>query len=343
MAKRQKQVFSTSEVPHIWAKQSQEFGRNAQNNLYFEGKTIYSYGSHFAIARFLTDEIVLFTNRTYSNTTAGQVSDTRRAVSHKKLVYCAYPNDENPIRNYGEWKHKLDGLFHDLNSPKKRQNTKDETVVAIQRVVDEIKIYLKTMKIKITKKLEYSDYHREEFLKVYKKAQRTKITAEMRTRMDAYDATIRARAEVKRERNAEASRVRHEQWMLADPRRAKIHTMSYEELISIWSQRGSIDGKPLRLDEMHMKQSNGDVILRADGDVVETSMGARVSTDAAKLLLGAILKGNDIKGRDIDGYTVVGMNGVLTIGCHKITRSEINRFALQQGWITEDQKLPEDH
>lgn len=30
-----KKVFSSSEVPHVWARQSQDEGRNSQGNIYF--------------------------------------------------------------------------------------------------------------------------------------------------------------------------------------------------------------------------------------------------------------------------------------------------------------------
>lgn len=40
-----KTVFSNSEVPHVWARQSQEEGKNSNRNIYFTGPKIYSYGS----------------------------------------------------------------------------------------------------------------------------------------------------------------------------------------------------------------------------------------------------------------------------------------------------------
>lgn len=40
-----KTVFSSSELPHIWAAQKQDHGR-AQANVFFEGPKIYSYGHH---------------------------------------------------------------------------------------------------------------------------------------------------------------------------------------------------------------------------------------------------------------------------------------------------------
>jgi hypothetical protein len=66
--------------------------------------------------------------------------------------------------------------------------------------------------------------------------------------------------------------------------------------------------------------------------IVETTKGARVSYEAAKLLYSMIKAGKDIKGHNIDGYTVISLNGVLKIGCHEIPREEVDRFAKLMNW-----------
>lgn len=65
---------------------------------------------------------------------------------------------------------------------------------------------------------------------------------------------------------------------------------------------------------------------------IQTSKGARVKYESGKLLYKLIQAGKDIKGHDIDGYTVISLNGVLKVGCHEITRKEIDRFARKEGW-----------
>lgn len=80
---RQKHVYDTGEVPHLWFHKTQDSARNAQRNLYFDGDTIYSYGSHFPIARHISHgrkSAVLFTTRSYSPTTAGHISAVRSAI-----------------------------------------------------------------------------------------------------------------------------------------------------------------------------------------------------------------------------------------------------------------------
>lgn len=60
------------------------------------------------------------------------------------------------------------------------------------------------------------------------------------------------------------------------------------------------------------------VRISKDRAQVETSQRVRVSIDDARLLYKMIKAGKDIKGHNIDSYTVISVNGVLTIGCHKI-------------------------
>jgi hypothetical protein len=84
MTKRKKRVFDSGEIPHLWAHRTQEEARNRQGNLYFTGDTIYSYGSHFPIARHVTNDAgeraVLLTTGTYSVTTSGHCSAVRSAI-----------------------------------------------------------------------------------------------------------------------------------------------------------------------------------------------------------------------------------------------------------------------
>lgn len=72
--------------------------------------------------------------------------------------------------------------------------------------------------------------------------------------------------------------------------------------------------------------------LRLSSGEIETSHGAKVPLNVAKVLFDRIKEGKDIRGFEIGNYTVIGINGVLTVGCHKIERSEINRFAELMNW-----------
>lgn len=77
-------VYDTHEIPHLWAHQTQSEARNRQGNLYFTGDTIYSYGSHFPIAKHVVskrgEKAVLFTTGSYGHTTAGHINSVARSI-----------------------------------------------------------------------------------------------------------------------------------------------------------------------------------------------------------------------------------------------------------------------
>ena len=87
-----KTVFPTDEIPHLWAHQTQAEARNGgRNNLYFEGATIFSYGSHFPIARHVTNKrgakAILFTTKDYSVTTRVHIYAVRGAIPPGAMVF----------------------------------------------------------------------------------------------------------------------------------------------------------------------------------------------------------------------------------------------------------------
>lgn len=73
------------EVAHVWAQQNQDYGKSG--NMFFEGPSIYSYGHHFEIARFITPSIVFFTNKKYSISTSNHMGYTLNALSSACRVF----------------------------------------------------------------------------------------------------------------------------------------------------------------------------------------------------------------------------------------------------------------
>lgn len=76
-----RKVLSPDMVAHVWANKAQDEARNAGETFYFTGPTIYSYGSHFAIAHHLDNGVILWNNAGYSNTTSRHKSLAWRALS----------------------------------------------------------------------------------------------------------------------------------------------------------------------------------------------------------------------------------------------------------------------
>lgn len=99
--KRERCVYPTDQIPHLWAHQTQSEARSAGGaRLFFDGDTIYSYGIHFPIARIVVVKsrgqpdrrCVFFTSRSYSVTTAHHIRMVKRAL-HSRLGPVFYGSD----------------------------------------------------------------------------------------------------------------------------------------------------------------------------------------------------------------------------------------------------------
>jgi len=96
MAKRNRHVYPTDMVAHLWAHRVQDSARNGGSNFYFQGDTIYSYGSHFPIARHVETKrgrAVLFTTLDYSVTTSGHKWTVLGACKHLTVFHIQHPAD----------------------------------------------------------------------------------------------------------------------------------------------------------------------------------------------------------------------------------------------------------
>lgn len=118
-----KKVLNNDNVAHVWAHQQQQEARTANNAFYFYGPTIYSYGSHFPIAKHVTNSkgetAILFTSRSYSNTTANHINATWYAIPERnKIIHCINPNfTEND--NLTAWEKEIDNIYISLAKAKK--------------------------------------------------------------------------------------------------------------------------------------------------------------------------------------------------------------------------------
>lgn len=82
-------VFANDMVAHVWAQQRQPSGRSNNGNFYFEGRTLYSYGSHYPVGIFAGVGGPVFLNSTSSSmTTNGKHKPAARAaVRHLERFY----------------------------------------------------------------------------------------------------------------------------------------------------------------------------------------------------------------------------------------------------------------
>jgi hypothetical protein len=100
-------VFPNREIPHLWAHQTQDEARNGTGSFYFRGTIIYSYGSHFPIASWVTgvngQRGVLFTTEKNSVTTSQHINMVSRAIPPDVPVFkvpCMHFGFSNPEDEY---------------------------------------------------------------------------------------------------------------------------------------------------------------------------------------------------------------------------------------------------
>lgn len=153
--KREKTVFaSISDVCHKFANLETEkifdsFGK--AGNVYFENGAIYSYGRHFAIARYAEQNrrlYVLFSTDTYSVSTSSHQSEVRHAMSHYDFVFVPRA-DNSPRQNFDAWQAEAKTILFKLSRARKPALYLDQ----ISSLENSVKIYAKIFGLTIPKEL----------------------------------------------------------------------------------------------------------------------------------------------------------------------------------------------
>lgn len=340
---RKKTVFRSDELAHVWSQQTQSEGRNPQNNFYFDGRTIYSYGSHYRAAAFvsLAPRIVLINSDRYSATTGAQLSDIRRALHASDIVFTVPIVRENPTRD--DHRQNLAHYFAqlpDLIARQRKARIKDyrATIVDLIRTAGDYAAALKCRSL-LTK--------RQRAL-VAACADCTTVAAHAAgesfdTRLDAtlaivanwsaaeVDAQALARA------RAEGARRRAEQRAAAEEcKRNQLIAGARDKAIDLWRKGAHVSQRFAANAAQWL--SIGDCMprhallrLSADGAEVETSQGARVPI-ADALRAWPILRDKQSPKFRIGEYLPAEVSrGNFRIGCHLIPLAEVESIARQLG------------
>jgi len=142
-----KTVFSNRELTHVYAQQTQEYGRSG--SMFFEGAKIYSYGRHYLLGEFIDNETVLINDTGYSNTTSKHISLAISATSHKRQFFKT-ETDLNEVYN------TITSYLQKL--PRARVN-KEYYLKAILKLFKTLNEYLEytETKAKVSKTKEYKE------------------------------------------------------------------------------------------------------------------------------------------------------------------------------------------
>lgn len=297
-----KKVFRSAEVAHIWAQQNQYEGRNAGNTMFFRDKSIYSYGSHFEMARFVKPDVVLRTTRSYSVTTSKHLSYVWRALSNKQKLF-----DVPSFDDHAENGHYLAREVRELIDATNRARTGIKyKLEEISRRTSAARAYLAAFKKEMTvtarneiKRLD-KDFHKV-------------LTQDRIDTLKAREKENEKRAEV---RHAAARARREEQ--------EKLNSLAVQDYFEKWKAgEGTYS----------WKFQNLPVALRIIGETIETSHGATVPLLAARELWDKLQRREPLHGMTLGSYTVQGLSGsILTVGCHQIPVKEVFRMAKNLNW-----------
>src|SRR5258708_3604600 len=200
--KRAKHVFDTGEIPHLWAHKVQESARNAQGNLYFENDTIFSYGSHFPIARHVVDyptkknpkPAILFTTRSYSVTTSGHISAVRSAIPKDVPVFHVYSPDSRPEESLAGYVKSIE-LTARAATERKMETTRNEDVQRALSLIVECKAFCKFFGLKLPTFAKLPKIDAEKLRKQAKAIKDRRDTENAKRKADFEARSPRAKAE----------------------------------------------------------------------------------------------------------------------------------------------------
>jgi hypothetical protein len=164
-----KKVLSNHDVAHKFALQSQPEATNPNRSFYFEGTELFSYGRHFCIAKFADANTLLFTERSYSNTTAKQINYAWQATSHIKKIHCGFPNGSH-AENFNWWIQQANKQLELL----KKSRKPERYVAELLNIEGKAKKYAEYFGIEVDDKLQQlvSCHDKEQAIKYTEEAAR---------------------------------------------------------------------------------------------------------------------------------------------------------------------------
>jgi hypothetical protein len=305
-------VFSNHEVVHVWASQRQDEGRNSKTSIFFVGDTIYSYGRHFPMGKFIANgehRAVLLNTDTYGVTTSGHQSLVRGAVSHMLRFYL--PAKLWPVGDHwGEEKPAAVRAYH--------EQERDKHTLFAKRA---------RKGHNIEWRMEYAETEVARFneMNIFF-AWGLEPLAMLD---DEGTQALVAKAKALREEQAEEERTRSEQYA----QRRAVEVAEAAEKLDLWRKGGSLPNMVYYLP----------TALRINGNEIETSRGATIPLSYARRLWALIehVRGGTMpycpKGFLLGHYELseISTEGNIIVGCHTIEYAELRRLAVQLEYVTE--------
>jgi len=315
-------VNNSTQVIHLFANQVQSEARTPSSpyggsSLYFEGESIFSYGSHYKLGLHLKGRAILINTLGYSVTTSKQISQLSQGARHLNTFYSESVFIDSVLA-------KVESLL--LLIPRARKNK--------LRYLNEIKGLCAS----------FNDFqnhliqHKITFIR-WSKGERKKVLIDKRSKEFKRLAYILANLENSDLLEQEAQR-QNEQAKQKKQAKAIKDTQNFRE--------GKTNFVRLTFDLLRLEtREHPTPINNEKGDIIEvanvttlsvrTSQGLKIDINEARKLL-YILEANKyhtptlntlLKGEKIGFYTIDKVEkNALFIGCHTIQFKEVQRVAI---------------
>lgn len=324
-------VYPTREIPHKWAHQTQESARNPQANLYFSGDTLYSYRDSYPIAKLFKKKgprpsigdsgpggllnatvraahegktLVLHVANTYSNTTSGHCSDARRATSHLPSLIVA---EVDPAGHESRGGHERNLAYFTAEMARLHKEA--------GRVLQESGVAWRASKC----------------AELHKGMANYMMFFGIRRKMPALLSFADHYERARRIENPDPASLDKRERASAQRRERK----AFRDNLHAMARRTSWRMGETGYFSHNSRTPHGGVMLRVNGEQIETSQGARLPLAAApmvwQMVNRALGKGYTpgLKAPSIGGYplTRIDPDGTLVVGCHSIPYSELRSMA----------------
>jgi len=333
---RQRHVFPTSRVAHLWAHHTQDDARNSQGNLYFRGDTLYSYRDSYPIGRIITigkgkreRKAVLLQENHYSHTTAQHCSDARGATSHMAQFTVPFL-----LPVWGNVDHTANLSWYADQITNKVGQAERARQSASWRYRSALEQWQES--------LQYA-----KFFKLHKPMSPVKDwdtfkvdcdAREKRAEQLANDPTLDSKRYVARMKREKQRKAHQDAWIAEQTTKASDAIAKWRngELLSMSCFDYPPQGLYTRHEGYSVRQSQIPTMLRIKGNDVETSHGATFPVSHAKhglaLVRSVMARGEDWESNGHTcklGYYTIGRitkDGTVYAGCHIVTWPEIERI-----------------
>lgn len=301
-----KKVFSTSsEVMHLFANQRQEQATNQSRNAYFNLYGLFSYGSHYQLAKHLKGGAILINDLGYSVTTSKHINEISQASRHKTQFYSSNILIDEVLPT-------IEGLLKKLPKARTRKLEYIATIKALFNSFQKFQQYAKDNNIKA---LRWSNNNiiKAQIDKRGKEYKRLLFIAKNMQNLDILESEV-----IKEKARQDKKEATKQRQLIKAYRNKKTNFARLKN--DLLSLRYDIDKSDNLEHYIHTSQ-NVRITLNDGIKAIEGLEALKYSS----CKINAYLKGEKIGWHTIKG----AQNNALIVGCHSIKFEEIKRLAKQ--------------